>query len=217
MAYPTVSAAYGFRPVNLLGGQVFAGSTRQIAIASGHATAIYFGDCVIMSTNGCINNNTVTNTGTAVVGIFMGCSYINSSSQRVFGQYFPGGTTGTVDTATGIVAYVADDPDLVMRVAIQSAADASPSPTSPGVGGSQANRAALVGGNVPIIYQTVTGSTTTGNGTQGVANAGVASATLPVKIIDVVPDTSPAAGSFVEVLVSWNQFVHLYRNTTALA
>jgi hypothetical protein len=210
MAYPTVSAAYGFRPVNLLGGQVFAGSTRQIAIASGHATAIYFGDCVIMSTNGCINNNTVTNTGTAVVGIFMGCSYINSSSQRVFGQYFPAGTTGTVDTATGIVAYVADDPDLVMRVAIQSAADAAPS-------ASQANRAALVGGNVPIIYQTVTGSIYTGNGTQGVANAGVASATLPVKIIDVVPDTSPAAGSFVEVLVSWNQFVHLYRNTTALA
>lgn len=210
MAYPTVSAAYGFRPVNILGGQVFAGSTRQMAIASAHATSIFFGDCVIMSANGCINNNTVTNTGTAVVGIFMGCSYINSSSQRVFGQYFPAGTTGTVDTDTGIVAFVADDPDVVMKVAIQSAADAAPS-------ASQANRAALVGGNVDIIYQTVKGSTQNGNGTQGVKNAGVASATLPVKIIDVVPDTAPAAGSFVEVLVTWNQFVHLYRNTTALA
>ena len=117
MAYPTVSATYGFRPVNLLGGQVFAGSTRQMAIASGHATNIFFGDCVIMSTNGCINNNTVTNTGTAIVGIFMGCSYINSSGQRTFGQYYPALTTGTPDTSTGIVAYVADDPDLVMKAA----------------------------------------------------------------------------------------------------
>jgi hypothetical protein len=54
MAYPTVSATYGFRPVNLLGGQVYAGSTRQMAIASGHATNIFFGDVVIMSANGCI-------------------------------------------------------------------------------------------------------------------------------------------------------------------
>ena len=204
MAYPTVSAAYGFRPVNLLGGQVFSGSTRQMAIASGHATNIFFGDCVIMSANGCINNNTVTNTGTAIVGIFMGCSYINSSGQRVYGQYYPATITQTVDGPNGTVAFIADDPDLVMKVAIQSAADAAPS-------ASQASRAALVG------YQTSKGSTTTGDGTQGVANAGVASATLPVKIIDVVPDTAPATGSFVEVLVSWNQFAHLYRNTTALA
>ena len=62
MAYPTVSASYGFRPVNLLGGQVFAGSTRQMAIASGHATNIFFGDVVIMSANGCINNATATAT-----------------------------------------------------------------------------------------------------------------------------------------------------------
>ena len=26
MAYPTVSAPYGFKPINLIGGQVFAGS-----------------------------------------------------------------------------------------------------------------------------------------------------------------------------------------------
>jgi len=181
-----------------------------MAIASGHATNIFFGDCVIMSTNGCINNNTVTNTGTAIVGIFMGCSYINSSGQRVFGQYYPATISNAVDGPNGTVAFVADDPDLVMQVAIQSAADAAPS-------ASQAARSALVGGNVDIIYQTSKGSTTTGDGTQGVANAGVASATLPVKIIDVVPDTAPATGSFVEVLVSWNQFAHLYRNTTALA
>ena len=209
MAYPTVSAAYGFRPVNLLGGQVFAGSTRQMAIASGHATSIYFGDCVIMSANGCINNATATATGTAIVGIFMGCSYVNSLGQRVYGQYYPATISNAVDGTNGTVAFVADDPDLVMRVAIQSAADAAPS-------ASQATRATMVGGNASIVYQTVTGSTITGNGTQGALNSTAVTGTLPLKVIDVVPDTAPAVGSFVEVLVTWNQSVHLYRNITAI-
>ena len=28
MAYPTIDKPYGFKPINLIGGQVFAGSTR---------------------------------------------------------------------------------------------------------------------------------------------------------------------------------------------
>ena len=46
MAYPSVSAPYGLIPINLVGGQVFAGATRQIPINSGSATAIFFGDVV---------------------------------------------------------------------------------------------------------------------------------------------------------------------------
>jgi hypothetical protein len=41
MAYPTVDKPYGLKPVNLIGGQVFAGATRQMEIAttaSGYAT-----------------------------------------------------------------------------------------------------------------------------------------------------------------------------------
>ena len=30
MAYPTVSAPYGLKPVSLIGGQVFAGATRMM-------------------------------------------------------------------------------------------------------------------------------------------------------------------------------------------
>ena len=29
MAYPTINGPYGLRPINLIGGQVFAGSTRK--------------------------------------------------------------------------------------------------------------------------------------------------------------------------------------------
>ena len=46
MAYPTVSAPYGFKPVNLIGGQVYAGSTRNLPIAYNYGTAIYYGDYV---------------------------------------------------------------------------------------------------------------------------------------------------------------------------
>jgi hypothetical protein len=30
MAYPVVNAPYGLKPINLIGGQVFAGATRNI-------------------------------------------------------------------------------------------------------------------------------------------------------------------------------------------
>ena len=54
MAYPTIDKPYGLKPVSLIGGQVFSGSTRQIPIESGWGTAIFFGDVVLMSASGCV-------------------------------------------------------------------------------------------------------------------------------------------------------------------
>lgn len=42
------SAPYGLNPINLLGGQGFAGSTRLYAIPSGYAVNIQNGDPVII-------------------------------------------------------------------------------------------------------------------------------------------------------------------------
>jgi hypothetical protein len=204
MAYPTVSAPYGLIPVNLLGGQVFAGSTRQIPIQTAHGTSIFFGDVVLMSSNGCITTAVLTATTVNVVGIFMGCSYINSSNQRVFGQYYPALTTGTPDTASAIVAYVADDPDLVMKTAIVSGTTVV----------AQATRGTMVGGNASLVANA--GSTTTGNSAFAVLNSTAATAAIPLKVVDVVPDTAPATGSFVEVLVAWNQGIHQYRLATGV-
>lgn len=204
MAYPTVDKPYGFRPVNLLGGQVFAGSTRQIPIASGHGTNIFFGDLVVMSANGTVNNATSTNAGNDFLGVFMGCSYVNTAGQRVFSQYYPATVSNTVDSANQTVAYVTDDPDVVMKVAIVSGTTVV----------AQAARSSLVGGNVAWVANT--GSTVTGDSAQAVLNTSVTTSTVPLKIVDVVPDTAPATGSFVEVLVSWNQNVHLYRSWTGV-
>ena len=52
MAYPSVTAPYGLLPINLIGGQVFAGATRQIPIASNSATAIFYGDIVKLASTG---------------------------------------------------------------------------------------------------------------------------------------------------------------------
>ena len=204
MAYPTVSAPYGLIPVNLLGGQVFAGSTRQIPIQTAHGTSIFFGDVVLMSSNGCITTAVLTVTTVNVVGIFMGCSYINSSGQRIYGQYYPALTTGTPDTTSAITAYVADDPDLVMKTAIVSGTTVV----------AQATRATMVGGNAALVPNA--GSTTTGNSAMAVLNSTATTAAIPFKVVDVVPDTAPATGSFVEVLVSWNQGIHQYRLATGV-
>jgi hypothetical protein len=204
MAYPTIDKPYGLKPVNLLGGQVFAGSTRQLPIQTAHGTAIFYGDVVIMSANGCITGAVLTATTVNVVGIFQGCSYVNAQGQRVFSQYFPAGTTGTPDTPNEITAYVADDPDLVMQVAIVSGTTVI----------AQATRANLVGGTVALVANT--GLTASGNSQQAVLNSGSTTTTAPFKIINVVPDTAPATGSFVEVLVTWNQGVHQYRSNAGI-
>jgi hypothetical protein len=204
MAYPTIDAPYGFRPVNLLGGQVFSGSTRQMAIASAHATNIYFGDIVIMSSNGCINNATLTDSAVQVAGIFMGCSYINSSSQRVFGQYYPATITQTVDSSNGTVAFVADDPDLVMKVAIVSGTTTI----------SGYIRSGLVGATAAWVANA--GSTITGDSKQAILSTTGTATTLPLKVIDVVPDTTNSSGSFTEVLVTWTGLVHMYRGAAGI-
>jgi len=207
MAYPTVDKPYGFRPVNLLGGQVYAGSTRQIPIESGWGTAIFYGDVVLMSASGCVvGGGTTVNTTTSVqvAGVFLGCSYINSSGQRIYAQYYPASTTGTPDSANSIQAYVADDPDLVMRCAIVSGTTVV----------AQAARSSLVGGNAQLVNNV--GSTVTGDSQQAILNAAGTTSTYTFKVVDVVPDTATAAGSFVEVLVTWTQGVHIYRGATGI-
>lgn len=201
MAYPTLDAPYGFKPVGLLGGQVYSGSTRQMAIGSSHGTAIFYGDLVSMSASGTVWGTAAISTDAPVqvAGVFLGCSYINSSTQRVYSQFYPASTVGVVDSVNGIWAYVADDPDLVMKVALVSGTTTI----------SGQLRASLVGGTAAMVNNI--GSTVTGNSKIALLSTVGTATTLPLKIIDVVPDTTNASGSFTEVLVTYTQSVHMYR------
>lgn len=199
MAYPSVDAPYGLIPQNLIGGQVFAGSTRLIPIIASYATAIFFGDVVKLVATGTLEKDVGTATATPV-GVFLGCSYTDPVFGKTFRQSYPGGIT-----ATDIVAYVVDDPDTLFKVAVVSSGTTI---------GSVARTA--VGNNTGLIQNA--GNTANGN-SRVAANATTATTdTLPLRIVDVVPETSPAGtpGSFTEIIVKWNAGMHQYNNPTGV-
>lgn len=109
MAYPTVSGPYGLRPINLIGGQVFAGSTREIPIGTGETTAIFYGDVVNLNGDGNITKVATTDSG-SFVGVFLGCSFVDPTYGLTFRQYYPGGLSNST-----LLAYVLDDPDACSK------------------------------------------------------------------------------------------------------
>lgn len=208
MAYPTVSAPYGLRPINLVGGLPFAGATRQIPIASAYATAIFNGDVVQVNSSGNVIIATLqaqtSNSVAGVIGVFLGCSYTNpSTGQKLFAQYYPGAVT-----ASDIVAYVADDPNALFQ-AVNVTSNVADSSTG-GLLPAYLSRANSFGSNAELVLNT--GSTTTGNGKMGVFINNVTSA-LPFRVVDVITASQNSSGNFVEFVVKFNATYHAYNNT----
>ena len=197
MAYPTVSAPYGLKPVNLIGGQVFAGSTRLMQIASGYATNIFYGDLVKRISDGTIEKDTGTATATPC-GIFLGVQFTNGSTGQVQQQqFYP--ASQAIKSGTQIFAVVADDPDTLFQVAVVSSGT-----TISGVG------ITAIGNNATLVQNA--GSTTSGNSAVAILDSTATTNTLPIRIIDVVRDTATAADNFPEVIVKINATMHQYNN-----
>ena len=195
MAYPTVSAPYGLKPVNLIGGQVFAGATRMMEIASGYATNIFYGDLVKRISDGTIEKDTGTATATPV-GVFLGVSFTNSSTGQIQQQQFYPAST-SIKSGTKIFAVVADDPDTLFQVAVVSGTT-----VITGVG------ITAIGNNATLVQNA--GSTTTGDSKVALLDSTATTNTLPIRIIDVVRDTATAADNFPEVIVKINFGMHQY-------
>ena len=203
-AYPSVTQTYGLKPINRLDGLPYAGAIRQIPIAAAYATAILNGDTVKVDTNGYLVANTTSNSGDSV-GVLVGCQYVNSSGQTVQGQYYPAATSTSTALAFG---YVVDDPNAIFKVVATSGQTTTPTAYS----------RALVGANVALSINT--GSTNTGDSYYGIdgASAGT-TATLPIRVIDVVPDTATGSRNststtYYEFLVKFN--LHQYTDTTGI-
>ena len=195
MPYPTIDRPYGLAPVNLIGGQVYSGATRLMAIASGEGTSIFFGDAVTLSGGYIIRDP--ADSAMSPVGVFMGCTYTNpATNQKIFRQFYPAGTV-----APDIQAYVVDDPDAVFKVAVVSGTTVISGVTQSAVG----LNGALVDNE---------GSTITYNSAVAVSVTTATNAALPVRIVDVVTDTANSLGSYTEVLVKWNFGMHRYYNAT---
>jgi len=175
MAYPSVDAPYGLKPINLIGGQVFAGSTRSLPIQYGYATDIFYGDFVVLSRGFITRASVSTGTGVnQVTGVFLGCSYTDPvTKQERFSQYWP------ASTLADAVAIVCDDPDTVFKAVVCSATTVLAS-----------GALALVGTNLSMINNT--GSVNTGNSANAVLapTATPVSTILPVRCVGVVEDTA---------------------------
>jgi hypothetical protein len=175
MAYPVVSAPYGLKPINLIGGQVFAGSTRNYPIQYGYATNIFYGDIVNIIRGSIVDNaDTTDSTGTGIVGVFLGCSYTNpTTKQKQFAQYWPAGTA-----AGDCQAIICDDPDTVFKVVMCSATTVIASAAS-----------AMLGQNFGLIQNA--GNVNTGNSAVAALYASsTTSADLALRVVGLVGETA---------------------------
>ena len=181
MAYPTVDKPYGLRPINLIGGQVFAGATRQRRIASG-ASSIGFGDPVIFVDDGTVAVSTSTTAApvTGFAGVFLGCQFVSAvTGQPTFAQAWVSGTA--VKANTFITAFVCEDPDQLFQVAVVTGTTVVS--TTSGLTYTNINN------NVALVANTL--NTVTYDSQQGILLSSAAvTATLPLRIVDLVPDTA---------------------------
>jgi hypothetical protein len=212
MAYPTIDKPYGLKPINLIGGQVFAGATRQRRIASG-AASIGFGDPVIFVNDGTIAVSTSTTAApaTGFAGVFLGCQFVSSvTGQPTWSQSWTSGTS--VKANTFIYAYVCEDPDQLFQVAVVTGTTVVSTST---------------GLNVALVANTL--NTTTGDSQQAILlSSADVTASLPLRIVDLVPDTAFTSSGTVyypEAIVKFNMpnisgstFLggHAYYNPTGL-
>jgi len=195
MAYPLIPAPYGLKPVNLIGGRVYAGSTRMIPIVNGYSTSLYNGDVVQIGTGANIGNlvtsslayNT-TSAAAGTIGVFVGCEY-STTGGPIYGknryQYWQASTT-----APDAQGYVVDDPQAVFKAVVVNGGSAQSQTVL------YANQA-FVGAN--MLYTGPGGLTTTGDSQGGVALSASATTTsavtpltssAPFRCVGVVPDTA---------------------------
>ncbi len=190
----TSATPTGAEPVDTLSASgSFTGKVRHIKIASGYGTAIFYGDFVKLVSSGTVEKDTGT-TSLTPVGVFMGCSYTDpSTNQKTFNQTFPASTA-----ASDIMAYVLDDPNVLM----QMQGDATLAQTT-------------LGNNVAVVQ--TAGSTTIGRSKNAVDSSTVATTnTLPLRIVDFVDGpTSTVGDAFTDVIVKFN-VGHIYVNTTGI-
>lgn len=188
----TTAAPFGLRPIGLIGGQGFAGSTRAIKIASGYATSIFTGDVVKLVAAGTVEKDTGT-TALTPVGVFLGCAYTDADLGYVNRSYWPASTV-----ASDAVAFVCDDPDALFLIQ----ADEAVAQTA-------------LGANFAVVQGA--GSTTTG--TSGVSLDGSTVATtntLPLRLIDFWTGPNSTVGdAYTDCIVKWNAG-HQYQNTTGV-
>ena len=119
------NAAFGLRPYNLVGGATNStGYTRyaiQTVAVQGTTSSLFTGQVVIPLSTGLIDKAGDAEGGTvALLGVFMGCEYIDLDGKPRFSQSYPG--RASVLANSDSFAYVSDDPNQIYEINCDGAA-----------------------------------------------------------------------------------------------
>jgi hypothetical protein len=174
-------AAFGMRPVKMIGGAPYTGGQSRYRIAANYGTNIFMGDMVAQVTGGGVEVHADGGT-VPIVGVFNGCRFTDpTTGKETFSPYYPASTN-----AADIEAFVIDDPNVVFEIQADAAFPV-----------------ADLFGNFDIVY-TSSGSTTTGrSGAELDVTTGATTANLPIKAIDISqdPENSDVGSDATNVLV----------------
>lgn len=112
MAYG-VNAPFGLQPRRMITGAPWNGQMNEYPIADAYATSLFTGDPVMTAADGTI---VTAYGGSPVLGVFMGCTYINTSGVLVTSPYWPMNTA--TFQAQGAKALVVDDPNVLFDIQV---------------------------------------------------------------------------------------------------
>ena len=195
MAYPTVSAPYGFKPINRFDGLPYAGATQLYPVTSGQA--VYTGQVLAFVNGGTVQSAGDLHGTVNMIGVCTGVQYVNSSGQTVQAQYAP------ASGVSSVYAYVVNDPAAVFKVAVT---------------GNNQTITPIAGTCLNTNVQGVTG---TGDTVTGDINSSIdgttanSTATYPFRIVGLVAESvDPTTGYYSEVLVKINGTYHQQLSTT---
>lgn len=109
-----------------------------------YGSSIYKGDPVILNANGTV---TVGTAAAALLGVFMGCEYVDATGKPTYSNYYP--ASQSVQTGSVITAWVITDIETVYEIQMSGQLSAT-----------LATAMAAIGDEADIIY--TAGSTSTG-------------------------------------------------------
>lgn len=176
------AAPFGFQLAGFLDGRNGSLGQQSRLIANADSNAVYSGDPVTSLSTGYVTRSTAGTT--QIAGIFIGCTYLNTSLGRtVWSPSWPGsGATGD------ITAYVVTDPQAVFKV------QAGGSTTAIGLADINAN----------INFALGSPNTTSGQSGAYVDQTTInpATTTLPFRIIGLV--TAPPGAPGTDITTGYN-------------
>ena len=174
-------AAFGMKPVRMIGGGAYTGGQSRYRIAANYGTSIFQGDMVAQVTGGGIEVHADGGT-VPIVGVFNGVQYTDpTTKEQVYSNYYPASTN-----ASDLIAFVIDDPNVVYEIQADAAFPV-----------------ADLFGNFDIVY-TSSGSTVTGiSGAELEVSTGATGTSLPIKAIDISedPENDDVSSANTNVLV----------------